>query len=103
VRQQRDQVFSDFSDLIAKPAFELFGGGTKRQISPRADQIDDSLGLGQIHLAIQKRALGELARPRRPCSCAQARFKNFRGNQRATVAADLDQILARVTGGRAVD
>ena len=103
MRQDRDQFVADLSDLFAKPAFELFSGRAERQISARANQIDHGLGLGEVHFAVEKRALSEFAGTRRPCACAQTSFKNFRGNERATVATDLHQIFARVTGGRAMD
>ena len=103
VRQQRDQFIPDLPDLIAEPAFELFGGGTERQIGAGANQIDDSLGLRQVHFSIQKRTLSEFAGSRRSCSCTKARFQNFCGNERATVTTDLDQIFAGVSGGCAMD
>ena len=89
--------------MIPKPALKLLGCGTQRQISPGADQIDHGFGLSKIHFSVEKGALSELAGPRRSRPCSQARIQNLRGNQRATVTTDFDQIFTRVTTGRAMD
>ena len=64
------------ADLVAEPAFQLFGGGAKREIGLRADQIHHRFGLGQIHFAVQKCALGEFARPRRARAGVQTGFEH---------------------------
>ena len=89
-------------DLRAEPAFQLLGRGAQREIGLRADQVDDRLGLRQIHLAVQKGALGKFARPRGACSGAQTGFEHARRHQNSAVTADLDQIFAGVTGRRAM-
>src|SRR5205823_7130901 len=94
---QRDQFIADFPDLIAESAFELFGRRTQRQISSCADQIDYRLGLSQVHLAVEKCALGEFARTRCPGPCTQTSFENFCGNEGAAVATDFHQIFTGVT------
>ena len=83
--------------MIAESAFELFGGRTQRQISSGTDQIDHRLGLGEIHFAVEKRALGEFAGPRCSGPCTQTCFENFRGNEGAAVTTDLHQIFTGVT------
>src|SRR5947208_11681617 len=103
MREQRDQIIANCPDLLAEPAFELFSGGTERQIRPGANQIDHGFSLCQIHLSIEKRALGEFARTRCSSAYAQASLKNFRRNQSSAVATDLDQIFASVTRGRAMN
>ena len=97
MRQQRDQFIADISDLIAESAFELFGGRTQRQIGSGTDQIDHRLGLGEIHFAVEKCALGEFAGTRCCRACTQTCFENFCGNEGAAVTTDLDQIFAGVT------
>ena len=103
MRQQPDQFIADFPDLIAEPAFELFGSGTERQIGAGANQIDHGFGLGEVHFSIQKRSFSEFAGPRSPCPRAQTGFQNFRANEHAAVTTDLDQVFAGVAGRRAVD
>src|SRR6266487_6511856 len=103
MREQRDQSVADLPDLIAEPAFELLRGGAEGQISPGANQIDHGFRLGEIHFSVQERALSKFAGPRCPCPCAQTGLQYFRGNERATMATDLHQVFARVTGGRAMD
>src|SRR6266566_508688 len=94
---------ANFPDLLTEPAFELLGGGTKRQIGPCADQIDHRLSLCQVHFPVEKCALGKFTRPGRPRAAAQTRFKDFRRYQSSAVATDLEQIFAGVTGRRAMD
>ena len=103
VRQQRDQVIANFPDLIAESSFELFRGRTQRQISSGTDQIDHRLGLGEIHFAVEKCALGEFAWPRCCRACTQTCFENFCGNEGAAVTTDLDEIFAGVTSRCTVD
>src|SRR5262249_47837247 len=80
-----------------------FGRRAQSQIGLRADQIDYGLGLSEVHLAIEEGALSEFARAPRARTSAQARFEDRCGNQRSSMATDLDQILSSVTGRRAVD
>jgi hypothetical protein len=89
--------------LFSEPAFKLFGGRAQSEIGLRADQIDHRLGLSEVHFAVEKGALGEFARTCRAGTGAHARLKDLCGNQRSSVATDLDQILSGVTGRRAVD
>src|SRR6266581_9778471 len=103
MRQERDQFIADLSDLIAKSAFELLRGRTQREICASTNQIDHGLGLGEVHFSVQERALSEFTGPRRSRPCPQAGFQNFRGNERATVTTDLDQIFTGVTRGCAMD
>ena len=103
MRQHFDQLCADGSDLRTKPSFQLLIGGAKREIALGADQIHDRFGLRQIHLAVQEGALGEFARSRRACASMEAGLENARRHKDSTVAADLDQIFTRVTGGRTMD
>src|SRR5882724_2549495 len=103
MREQFNQFITNFPDLFSEPAFKLFGGRAQSEIGLRADQIDHRLGLSEIHFAVEKGALGELARTCRAGTSAQARFKDLCRNQRSSVATDFDQILSSVTARRAVD
>ena len=103
MRQQRDQFVANIPDLVAEPSFELLGSRPQRQIGAGTNQINHGLGLGEVHFAVQKCALGELAGPRGARTRLQARFQDLRGNQCATMATDLDQIFTRVTGRRAMN
>ena len=98
-----DNRIANLPNLPTKPALELFGGGSKREIGLGPNQIDDGLGLGQVHLAVQECALGEFAAARAARPRAQAGFEHARGDEGAAVTTDLNQIFARVTDGRAVD
>src|SRR4029450_10574543 len=97
---QFEQFITNFSDLRSKPAFELFSGRAQSEIGLRADQIDDCLRLSEVHFAVEKGALCEFARTRRPRTRPQAHFKDSRGNQHSAVTTDLNQILSGITGWR---
>src|SRR6266567_8483609 len=97
-----DQVVANIFDFFTKLALELFGSGAERQIGASANQVDHGFRLGQVHFAIEKSALGKFSRTRTTRTLAQTSFENFRCHQCSTMAANLDEILARVTGRRAM-
>ena len=80
MREQFDQLITNFADLCSEPPFELFGGRAQSEIGLRANEIDYRLGLSQVHFAVEKGALSKFARAGRTRTGTQARFKNFRGN-----------------------
>ena len=103
VRDETDELIADSANPFAKSAFQLFGGGAEGEIGFGANQIDDGFGLGQIHFAVKKGALGKFARARGPRTGPQTGFENARAHQHAAVTADFDQVFAGITGGRAMD
>ena len=98
-----EQVAANICDFFPKLALELFRGRAQCQIGASANQIDHGFCLGQVHFAVQKSALGKFSRTRGTRTRAQTSFKNFRRHQCSTMATNLDQILAGVTGRRAMD
>src|SRR6202043_1509766 len=94
-----DQRFSDGSDFFSELTFELLGCRAQGQISAGANQIDDRFRLGQVHLAVQERALGKFSGPRSARSCAQTRLQNFRGNENPSMTANFDEMLSGITRG----
>src|ERR1700719_670533 len=98
LRDKINKCVADFLDSRAKPAFELLGGRAQGEIGFGTNQIDDRLGLSEIHLAVEKSALGKFARPCAARPRAQTSFENFGADQCAAVTTDLDQIFARVSG-----
>ena len=98
-----DDVRANRADFFTEPAFELFVCGTQREIGPGSDQIHHGLGLGQVHLAVEKSALGEFAWARGPGAGGETRLENLRRDENSAVATDLDQIFSGVTGRRAMD
>ena len=98
-----DQRVANPFDLFAQLAFQLFSGRAQSEIGAGPNQIDDGFGLGQIHFAIQKSALGKFAGARTACTGMQTGFENFGRHERSAMATDLDNILAGVTGRRAMD
>ncbi len=77
VGEKIDKGVADRLDFFTELTLELFGGGAQCKIGACANQIDDRLGLSEIHLAVQKRALGKFARSRAACARAQTCFQNF--------------------------
>ena len=73
------------------------------EIGLRANQVDDCFGLRQVEFAIQKSALGEFTRTRRPRACAQAGLPDARRDQHAAVATDFHDVFAGVARRRAMD
>ena len=98
-----DQVAANICDFFTKLALELFGGGAQCQIGTSANQVDHGFGLGQVHFAIEKSALGEFSGTCSTRTRAETSFENFRRHQCSTMAANLDKIVAGVTGRRAMD
>ena len=60
------------------------------------NEVDDRLRLGEVHFAVQKRALGKLSRPRLPRACGKRGAQDLLQNDRRAVAVQLRALLARV-------
>jgi hypothetical protein len=73
-------------DFGAEAALELLGGGAEGEGGAGADDIHDRLGAGEVDFAIEKRALGKLARFGGAGTVAEDEFEDFRGEEDAAVA-----------------
>ena len=62
-RAQLDQRFGQRLDLVRKCAVERARRRARGRLGAGVDQVGDGLGLRQVELVVEKRALGELARP----------------------------------------
>ena len=101
LREDLDAPLAEPADVLAEPAFELLGSRAQSEIGLRGDQVHHRLRLGEIHLAVEKRALRKLTRQRRPRAVDEQQLQDSPGDEHATVARDLDDILAGVAGRRA--
>ena len=102
VREQVEQLFANAADFFTEPAFELLRCRAQREVGLRPDQIHHGLGLGEIHFAVEERALGELARLRPARTVCEHGIEHAPCHEDAAVAVDLDDILAGVARRRAV-
>ncbi len=90
-------------DLFAEAAAQLFLRRLQRAGRAGADHVHHGLGLGEVHLAVDKGALGELPRLRRARTSLQHRLVETGTDQRAAVAVDLGHVFPGVTPGRGKD
>jgi hypothetical protein len=90
-------------DLQTEVTFELSGRSLRSAIGLGMDQIHDSFGLGEVEFPVVEGALGELTRAGHSGPGCQHGREHTRSHDRATMPADLDQILARVAPGIAED
>ena len=95
--QPRDHVEQRLPDRRRLPAqhpFEIRQRQLRLQRRARVDQIRDRLRLHEIELAVEHRALGELARLRHPRAERHARRDHPLDEQRIAVQRQLDEIVA---------
>ena len=103
VRQRLHHLIAQLVDPLRKFAGELFVGRGQGQFRARADQVGHGFRLGEVQAPVEKRALGELARLSQARSVFQQRVQHQLRGQDASVAGDLDGVLAREGPGRAHD
>ena len=96
VHPELDQRVDERADLVRKRAGQAAGRGARRRRRRGVDQIRHTLGLREVELAVEERALRELSRPRE----ARAQFDAAREQQAQhrgpAVAVQLEHVLARV-------
>ena len=83
-------------DFGRERPFELVVGGASLERRHRVDEIAHGFGLHQIDPAVQKRAQRELAGFGQARSLSHRRLDDRAKEDRATVGADLDDVLAGV-------
>ena len=96
MRRKREQVVLDLGDAAAQGA--LLDGQRRpcRAAVFGADDVDDRLGLGEVDLAVEKGALGELACLCRLGACFEDGAQNLLRDVDAAVTGKLHHILAGV-------
>ena len=87
-------------DRAAVPSVEARQGGVGRAVGLGVDEVDDGLRLAIVHAPVEKRALGELAAPRKARARRKAGLEDAARGDRAAVALELDDVLACVAAGR---
>ncbi len=90
-------------DVAAEAALELLGGGAEGEIGLGADEVHDGLGLGEVHFAIEEGAAGEFARLGERGAAGEEEIEDAAGDEDAAVALDLNDVLAGVARGGAMD
>ena len=97
---QRDQRLQQRVDLARKHAFHRLQRRAGASARARGDQVGDGFGLRQVELAVEKRPLGEFARPRQPraqlARAAQQQIEQYR----AAMPLQFQHMFAGVRGGR---
>ena len=63
-----DEGITEALDFPAEPATELLQGQAMGPGMVGVDEVSDGLGLGQVALAVEERALGEFTRKGRPAA-----------------------------------
>jgi hypothetical protein len=89
------------ADAQAEGILELGGGEARGALGARMDEVEDGLGLGQIHLVVQKGAFGEFAGLGLARAGGKEGVEDALGGLRAAVALDFDGILAGIGVRRA--
>ena len=87
----------------AERAAELAGGVDGGLGCGGLDDVDDGLGLGEVEPAVQKGALGELARPGLPGPGGEERLERGAQHDGGAVALQFGGVLAGVAVRRAAD
>ena len=82
------QFLIDRAAFLARPAAHSRVRENQLIARLRLQKISERLGGGKIHLAVQKRALGELPRARRASARRKQRGQYRFGQQNSTVTAD---------------
>ena len=93
---EAQQRVVDLFERAAQRAVHLGGGVPRRLSGLGVNEVDDRLRLGEVHFAVQKRALGKLSRPRLPRACGKRGAQDLLQNDRRAVAVQLRALLARV-------
>ena len=89
-------------DFVRKAAAEIGQRGARRRGRLRFDKIGDGRRRVQIHLAVEKRAAGELAGLRHARAARQQRAHDLARDDRRTVRLQFECVFARVAvrGGK---
>ena len=97
---QLDQRVDQRADLARERAGEAARRRARRGRRRRVDEVGDALGLREVELAVEKRALRELARPREARAELDAAREQQPQHRRAAVAVQLEHVLAGVGARR---
>ena len=101
--KQRDQLHQSLFQRLHAPterAAHLACGLPRLRERLRLNQIANSLGLGQIQLSGQKRALGKLARLGQPCAQIECTAQQQFQHHRRSVRRNLHQVFGSIRIGR---
>ena len=99
VRQNIGEPVVDRRNFFPHGAAQLAGGVGGGLGALGLDEVDDGLGLGKIHPAIQKSALGELPGACLPGALGKERLQGGREHRRRAVTVKLRRILAGIGVG----
>jgi hypothetical protein len=97
--EPRDQVEErrvHVANRVRQRPFELIERRSRLQRGRRIDQVGDRLGLWQVDAAVQKRTQRELSRFGEPCPAGGRCAHDGSQHHRASMHADLHDIVARV-------
>ena len=103
VGEQAQEGFAKGEDVAAEAALELLSGGAEGEVGLGPNKVHDGLGLGEVHLPIEEGAPGEFAGLGGSCAAGEEEIEDAAGDEDAAVALDLDDVLAGVAGGGAMD
>ena len=96
-----EEMASNFFDLLPEASGELFLGGAQGQRRAGSYDIHDRLGLGEVHLAVEKGPSREFARLSRASPRAQNRLEQTRRDQHTSMAVEFCHIFSGVAAWRA--
>ncbi len=100
VREELEDALLQRRDAPAERAGELLVRGAQREIGLRGDEVHHGLGLREVELAVEERALRELAGLRQPRAGLQQEIEQAPRDQQAAMSGKLDHVLARVARRR---
>jgi hypothetical protein len=98
MRANRYDLGAKLGDARGKCARELLYRDRQCAVAARGDNIGDGLGLGEIDLAVQKRAAGEFPRLGYAGARVECERHDAANNEWTPVALDFGYILARQAG-----
>ena len=96
-KKATDIVLLDLTSMSDVCDYFLICSGTNaRLVDAIVDEIENRLRLLVGESAVEKRALGELAAPRKACARGKAGFKDAARHNGTAVALEFHNILARI-------
>lgn len=103
VGEDAEEALAQGDDVAAEAAFELLGGGAEGEICLSADEVHDRLGLGEVHFSVEEGAPCEFAGVGEAGAAGEEEIEYAPGDENAAVALNLDDVLAGVAGGCAME
>ncbi len=97
--QHGDEGLAELGNFFAQPSTHSGESSREREVGLGCDQVHDTFGLGQVHLAIQKSSLGELACFRESGAGGAGSGEYFFYDGGIAVAGDLEHVFAREGAG----